>query len=83
MQSSEETLAHSRRHVMRANQLVREQRARIDELRGDGHDTSEAEKLLATLEATLDSMQHHLEIEEKLLRKKDPGDSRQANSSEP
>jgi hypothetical protein len=78
MQSSEETLAHSRQHVIRAKQLVREQRARVHELRGDGHDTSEAEKLLATLEATLRSMEHHLEIEEKLLGKKERGDSRQA-----
>jgi hypothetical protein len=77
MESREETLAHSRRHVIRAKQLVREQRARVDELRDDGHDTSEAEKLLATLEATLHSMQQHLEIEEKLLGRKEPGDSRQ------
>jgi hypothetical protein len=69
MESREETLAHSRRHVIRAKQLVREQRARVDELRDDGHDTSEAEKLLATLEATLHSMQHHLENRRKAAGK--------------
>jgi hypothetical protein len=74
MRSPAETLAHSRRHVNRAKQLVREQRARIEELRSEGHDTTEAEELLATLEATMRSMQEHLALEEKMYGQQKSGE---------
>ena len=46
----EQHLAQAERHVAQGERLVREQRDRLLIMQRDGHDASEAEKLLAQLE---------------------------------
>ena len=67
------TLERARRHVASAEGRVVDQQVRIDALRRNKHDTTDAEELLWTLEAVLAAMREHLALEE--------SEKRQANSS--
>lgn len=61
----EDHLTQAQRHVREGEQRVVDQRHRIAQLAADGHDTTDAHKLLATLEQTLALMRNHLAQEEK------------------
>ena len=63
----EDLITQARRHVSEAEQRVVEQRVRVRDLRLHGHDTIEAEKLLANFEAILENMRQHLKGEERKL----------------
>jgi Fe2+ or Zn2+ uptake regulation protein len=58
--SPEDHLTQAQRHVREGEQRVADQRQRIAQLAADGHDTTDAEALLATLEQTLALMRDHL-----------------------
>jgi uncharacterized coiled-coil protein SlyX len=64
MTDFEPRLAEAQRHVAEGEERVRHQKQRIEELRQDGHSTVEAERLLATLQETLQTMREHLAYEE-------------------
>ena len=59
----EDPLTQAHRHVREGEQRVADQRQRLAQLAQDGHDTTEAERLLATLEQTLAHMRAHLQQE--------------------
>ena len=61
----ESPLQQARRHVAEGEQRIAEQRAIVERLRSDGYDTSDAERLLHTLEQTLEVMLKHLGHEER------------------
>lgn len=67
---SEKALVQARHHVRRGEQLVREQRGRVEELRRGGHDTDDAEQLLGNLEIALRVLRDHLVMEESAAGKK-------------
>ena len=62
--SEESPLEQARRHVAEGEQRIAEQRAIVERLRSDGYDTRDAERLLHTLEQTLELMMEHLAHEE-------------------
>ncbi len=62
--SPKDHLTQAQRHVREGEQRVADQRQRIAQLAADGHDTTDAEALLATLEQTLALMRDHLAQEE-------------------
>lgn len=66
------SLERARRHVDEAERRVAEQRSRIDTLRHDQHDTTEAEKVLETFEDALAVMRKHLALEESERREREP-----------
>lgn len=53
-------LEMAQRHVIEAEARVASQRARVAELASEGHDTTQAEAILATFEATLRFMRQDL-----------------------
>lgn len=57
-----EELKIAERHVREGEAIVSRQRRIVDELRRDGHDTADAERLLAVFEASLKSLWDHLRI---------------------
>ena len=56
-----EHLAEANKHIEEAEAQIAGQTALIAELAADGHDTMEAEELLESFIATLDTMQRHRE----------------------
>ena len=60
----EDHLTQAQRHVREGEQRVANLRHRIAQLAKDGHDTTDADALLATLEHTLALMRDHLAQEE-------------------
>jgi hypothetical protein len=57
---SENTLAMATRHVRQSEGRVARQRQVVEKLRADGHDTTQAGNILATLEALLRQHREHL-----------------------
>lgn len=57
---SENALAMAAQHVRQSERRVARQRQLVEELRTDGHDTTEAENVLGTLEALLRQHRDHL-----------------------
>jgi hypothetical protein len=66
-----EHLAQADRHIVRAEELVRDQRTLIERMAGHGHDTKMAEDLLHTMQETLERMYEHRDmIEARISRKR-------------
>ena len=61
-------LNRAREHVADGERRVADQRRLLAELSRDGHSTDAAERLLRTLEDTLQIMRDHLAVEELLAR---------------
>jgi hypothetical protein len=59
-QKSENALSMATRHVRQSEDRVARQRQLVEKLRADGHDTTKAENILATLEASLREHRDHL-----------------------
>jgi len=55
-------LSTANEHVAAAQRLISEQTARIEKLRGHGHDTKLAEKTLRAFEASLQMFREHREV---------------------
>lgn len=68
MTYSQATLEMCERHVAEGKRHIREQLDRIARMKDQGLDTVEAERLLATLKATLSCHLHHLETVRRQLR---------------
>ncbi len=64
----EELVESARRHVVEAEARVRRQKSLVTALAHRGHDTAQAEKLLATLENALDAMREHVAAETQHLQ---------------
>ena len=60
-------------HVADSERRITQQMLRVEELRRDGHDTREAERMLATLEQTLRSIHEHRAIIISTIRGIDEG----------
>lgn len=58
----EDHLAQAKRHVAEGERHVADQIARIAQLERDGHDTTQAEAFLKTLEQALYAMREHLRM---------------------
>jgi chromosome segregation ATPase len=54
-------LAEANRHIVESRAQIARQRQLIGQLSADGHDVTDAEKLLRTLEESLEAMQRHRE----------------------
>jgi hypothetical protein len=54
-------------HIARAEDIIREQRLRIERMAEHGHNTQMAEMLLETMCSTLDRMQEHRELIERAI----------------
>lgn len=61
----------ARRHVAHSERLVAEQRERVEKLAREGFDTRSAERLLETLEQSLQVLRLHLTLEEEMAARPD------------
>jgi hypothetical protein len=61
---TEDSLVQARRHVAEAVERVCRQEGLLEELRRDGHDTTQASELLEQFQRTLRLMREHLAEEE-------------------
>lgn len=59
----EDHLARAKQHVAEGEHRVANQKALIAQLEQDGHDTTDAQAFLETLQQTLEQMREHLRIE--------------------
>jgi hypothetical protein len=57
--TAEQQLAEADRHIAEAEVHILRQRTLIEQLVADGHDTAEAEAVLATLLASLEALRAH------------------------
>jgi hypothetical protein len=62
MTTEQEHLAQANRHISIAERLISEQQSRLEELKEDGFETVEAEKLLVNLKSTLEQMYVHRQL---------------------
>ena len=58
----QEHLAQADRHIVRAEEMVREQRSLIERMADHGHDTQMAQDLLRTMQVTLERMYEHRDM---------------------
>jgi hypothetical protein len=59
VKSTEEQLEEATRHVNEKQRRIEEQLVLIERLKDGGHDTTEAERLLATYLQVMDTFGHH------------------------
>jgi hypothetical protein len=58
----QEHLAQARRHIARAEEMIREQRDLIERMSKHGHNIELATTLLQTMQATLEQMYEHRDM---------------------
>lgn len=68
-----ERLNLSERHIAEAERHIMEQQLIVGQLRGGGHDTQEAERLLKTMESVLDTYQVHRRLIVEMIDQIDAG----------
>jgi hypothetical protein len=62
IEEEEAQLSRADYHIQRAQENIERQKELVQELDKDGHDTSNALRLLATLKDTLVAMQEHRQL---------------------
>jgi hypothetical protein len=67
MATEHDHLAQAIRHIARAEEMVAEQRGRIDRMGEHGQDTKLAKAMLLTMQSSLDRMHQHREMIERAI----------------
>ena len=67
MATEHDHLAQAIRHIARAEEMVAEQRGRIDRMAEHGQDTKLAKAMLVTMQSSLDRMHQHREMIERAI----------------
>jgi hypothetical protein len=67
MPTEHDHLAQAIRHIARAEEMVAEQRGRIDRMGEHGQDTKLAKAMLVTMQSSLDRMHQHREMIERAI----------------
>ena len=67
MATEHDHLAQAIRHIARAEEMVAEQRGRIDRMGEHGQDTKLAKAMLLTMQSSLDRMHEHREMIERAI----------------